>query len=160
MKAGNRSNLRIFLVFIILFSLSLSCKNEKYDVIPDVIVDFYIDLNDPEFFDLNAIGNFVFVSSSTNNIGYKAAGYDNNGIIIYRSQADEFIAYDRTCPHEYVLDGSSVAVGAEGIYAECPVCGSLYALPSFGTPTSGPSQYPLKLYKVRFNGQFIHVTNY
>ncbi|MDZ7738309.1 MAG: hypothetical protein U5K32_04385 [Bacteroidales bacterium] len=157
---GSESKLSIFLLICIV-SLSLSsCNKQKNDVIPDVTVDFYIDLTDPVFFDLNAIGNHVLVNYNTNNLGYKASGYDNNGIIIYRSQTDEFIALDRTCPHDYVLDGSSIAVNVDGIYAECPVCKSTYALPSFGTPTSGPSKYPLKMYRTNFNGQFVHVTNY
>ncbi len=157
---GLSSKLRIFLIICIFSLLQYACNNEKNDVIPDVLVDFYIDLNDPEFFNLNAIGNFVYINRSTNNMGYKASGFDDNGIIIYRSQNDEFIALDRTCPHDYILDGSSIAVDAEGIYAECPECGSTYALPSFGTPVSGPSKYPLKMYRTSFNGQFVHVTNY
>lgn len=157
---GLRSKLRIFLLICILSLFHITCNKEEYDVIPDVLVDFYIDLNDPEFFDLNAIGNFVLVNSSTNNLGYKASGYDNNGIIIYRAQVDEFIALDRTCPHDYALDGTSIAVDVDGIYAECPLCNSIYALPSYGTPTSGPSKYPLKMYRTSFNGQFVHVTNY
>lgn len=158
--SGPESKLSIFLLICIV-SLSLSsCNKQKNDVIPDVTVDFYIDLNDPEFFDLNAIGNHILVNYNTNNLGYKASGYDNNGIIVYRSQTDEFIALDRTCPHDYKLDGTSIAVNVDGIYAECPLCISTYALPSFGTPTSGPSKYPLKMYRTSFNGQFVHVTNY
>jgi len=155
-----RSKLRIFLLICIIFTFHSSCNNDENDVIPDVLVDFYIDLNDPEFFALNAIGNYVLVNSRTNNLGYKASGYDDNGIIVYRAQADEFIALDRTCPHDYVLNGSSIAVDVDGIYAECPVCESTYALPSFGTPTSGPSKYPLKMYRAVFTGQFVHVSNY
>lgn len=157
---GIISKLRIFLLICIFFLFHIACHNEENDVIPDVLVDFYIDLNDPEFFNLNAIGNFILVNSSTNNLGYRASGYDNNGIIVYRAQVDEFIALDRTCPHDYSLDGTSIAVTVDGIYAECPVCASQYALPSYGTPTSGPSRYPLKMYKTSFNGQFVHVTNY
>jgi len=158
--SGLRSKLRIFLLICIIPVIHYSCHKEENDVIPDVLVDFYIDLNDPEFFVLNAIGNHVMVNSNTNNLGYRASGFDNNGIIIYRAQADEFIALDRTCPHDYQLDGASIAVDVEGIYAECPLCASTYALPSFGTPSSGPSRYPLKMYRTRFDGQFVHVTNY
>ncbi len=157
---GLRPNLSIFFLICIISLFHTSCNKEANDVIPDVLVDFYIDLNDPEFFALNAIGNHVLINSSTNNFGYKASGYDDNGIIVYRAQADEFIALDRTCPHDYVLDGSSIAVNVDGIYAECPVCKSTFALPSFGTPTSGPSKYPLKMYRASFTGQFVHVTNY
>ena len=39
------------------------------DVIPDVYVDFTIDLLDPEFVNLTAIGNSDTVDASTNNWG-------------------------------------------------------------------------------------------
>jgi len=153
------SNLKFFLLSMVLLFILGSCNKEKLDVIPDVVVDFYIDLNDPVFFDLNAIGNHVLVDKTTNNLGYVAAGFDDNGIIVYRSQLDEFLAYDRTCPYDYAIKGLSIAVDVDGIYAECPECGSLFALPSFGSPSSGPSNYPLKVYKTSFSGQFVHVYN-
>ena len=136
-----------------------SCTKDELDVIPDVIIDFYIDLTDPLFFDLNAIANHVLIDRNTNNWGYTAAGFDDNGIIVYRAQADEFMAYDRTCPYDYAVKGSSIQVDVDGIYAVCPECDSHFALPSFGSPTSGPSNYPLKLYKTSFTGQFVHVYN-
>jgi len=152
-------------VFILFFTITLSllsCKKEKNDVIPDVYVDFYISLSDPLFFDLAVPLNFVYVNASTNNLGSKAAGYDNNGIIIFRSQEYEFLAFDRTCPHDYAVNSLSVQVNVEDmLYAVCPECKSKYALPNFGTPLSGSvSKYPLKNYKTSFDGVNVHVWNY
>ncbi len=141
-------------VFLILF-----CSRDKNDVIPDVYVDFYIDLNDPEFFDLNAVPNAVTVSYMTNNIGYRAAGYDSNGIIIYRADLYQFYAFDRTCPHDYAENGLSVKVNIDGIYAVCPQCSTYYALPAGGMPSSGPGRYPLKNYRTAFSGSVLHVWN-
>ncbi|MCD4768869.1 MAG: hypothetical protein K8R35_01715, partial [Bacteroidales bacterium] len=59
------SNLKIFLIISLLLAGNVSCNKDEYDVIPNVMVDFYIDLNDPLFFDLNAIGNHVLVNAST-----------------------------------------------------------------------------------------------
>ena len=53
-------------------------------MIPDVYVDFTLDLNDPEFVNLNAIGGLTLSIASTNNWGLSAAGFNSNGIIIYR----------------------------------------------------------------------------
>ena len=155
------SKITIFLVFVLILSLNESCTKTKQEVIPYVLVDFTISLNDPYFFDLNAVGNHVLVNSKTNNLGIYAAGYDGNGIIIYRAQLDEFFAFDRTCPHDYALDGTSVAVEIDDgeIFATCPTCGSKYALPSFGTPSEGPSKYPLKVYRTSVNGEYIRVYN-
>ena len=153
------SKLRIFLVITVLTFGVGSCNKDEYDVIPDVTVDFYIDLNDPLFVNLGAIGNSVLIDAGTNNIGQFAAGFDGNGIIVYRAQLDEFLAYDRTCPHDYALNQSSIRINVDGIFAICPECESNYALPGFGTPVSGPSKYPLKVYKTSFDGQYVYVYN-
>jgi nitrite reductase/ring-hydroxylating ferredoxin subunit len=139
---------------------SASC-NKKSDVIPDVYVDFTIDLNDPEFVDLNAVGGSDTVNYRTNNIGRGASGYGGNGIII-TAGADEFYAYDRTCPHDYAINDISVKVNIDAINfmrASCPRCGTTYELLAFGTPASGIGNYPLKNYKTSFDGRWIRVWN-
>jgi nitrite reductase/ring-hydroxylating ferredoxin subunit len=154
------SNLRIFLLSLTLLFLQTGCDKDKNDVIPDVYVNFYLDLNDPEFFALNAVANFFIVTSSTNNMGQNAAGFSGNGIIVYHAMPGEFLAFDRTCPHDYAGTEEAVKVNVEGIYAICPVCETNYALPSFGTPSAGPGRYPLKNYRTSFDGRFIRVWNY
>lgn len=154
------SKLRLFLLFSLLGCLSIMC-NRKNDVIPDVTVDFMLDINDPEFVELNAIGGAVTVSSSTNNWGRYAAGYAGNGIIISRG-VDEFYAYDRTCPHDYALDGSSIRIDIDPTgfaKAVCPKCKTTYELISYGTPASGVGRYPLKNYRTTFDGRYVRVWN-
>ena len=157
-----KPKITFFIVFLFLVSFLTSCSKDNNDVIPDAYIDFYISLNDPLFFDLSVPLGFEYVDASTNNLGSKAAGYDNNGIIIFRSQEYEFYAFDRTCPHDYALNGISVKVNVEDmLYAVCPECKSKYALPNFGTPVSGSvSRYPLKNYKTSFDGVNIRVWNY
>jgi nitrite reductase/ring-hydroxylating ferredoxin subunit len=154
-----KSKIAIFLLFVSIFIFVESCR-KKNDVIPDVYVDFYMDINDPEFFDLLAITGWDTVNYKTNNWGQDAAGFDNNGIIVYRALLDQFYAYDRTCPHDYFVNHKSVKVKVDGIFAICPDCGTQYALPNGGTPTKNSiGKYPLKNYKTSFNGQYIHVWN-
>jgi hypothetical protein len=88
-----------FIVFLPAFALT-SCGKADNDIIPDVYVDFTIDLMDPEFVSLSVIGISDTIDALTNNWGYRSAGYDGNGIIIY-SGPDEYFAYDRTCPHDF-----------------------------------------------------------
>jgi nitrite reductase/ring-hydroxylating ferredoxin subunit len=153
--------IRLFFLITAIMVITPSCEKEKNDVIPDVYVDFYVDLqSDIYFFDLaSALGNSVYVSSQTNNWGIKSAGYDGNGIIIYHALPDEYYAYDRTCPHCFVTSSISQAVDIDGIYAVCPRCSTTYALPSFGVKSSGPGQYPLKNYRAVLSGQYLHVWN-
>jgi nitrite reductase/ring-hydroxylating ferredoxin subunit len=156
---GLKAKIIIFLITVLTAVSLNSCKKSKYDVIPDVYVDFYINLNDPEFFDLNAPMNYKIITSKTNNWGSNSGGYNDNGIIVYRL-TDEFYAYDRTCPHDFAVNSKSIKLNIDGIYAVCPECGTTYALPSFGTPASGIGRYPLKNYKTSFNGQIVHVWHY
>jgi nitrite reductase/ring-hydroxylating ferredoxin subunit len=155
-----KSKIIFFLITAVIALSLISCEKNKNDVIPDVWVDFTMDLvNDIEFSDLAAIGNHVFVTYQTNNWGARSAGFDSSGIIVYRSLTEEFNAYDRTCPHDYAVNGLRIKVNVDFTIAICPKCSTNYALSAFGTPISGPGRYPLKNYKSSFNGQILHVWN-
>ena len=157
----SNSKVKNFLILALLLLSITGCRKSELDVIPDVLVDFTIDIQDPAFLALQAITNYVLVDQYTNNFGYRSAGFDGNGIIVYRSGMDEFLAYDRTCPHDYALNGLSIAVDtiAYENYVICPECNSKYVLPSFGAPSEGPSRYPLKIYRTSFDGRFVRVYN-
>ncbi len=139
-------------------TLSLGSCNKKNDVIPDTFVNFTLDLNDPEFVNLSAFGGSVTVDSRTNNWGAGAAGFDGNGIIICYG-VDEFYAYDRTCPHDYVNNSLSIKVNIDpgnSTIAICPKCGTKYGLTVGGTPASGVGRYPLKNYRTSYPGQLCY----
>jgi nitrite reductase/ring-hydroxylating ferredoxin subunit len=143
------------LFFILFFStvLLISCSKANNDVIPYSPVDFTIDLLDPEFVNLSVIGISDTIDASTNNWGYRSEGYDGNGIIIYCGP-DIYYAYDRTCPHDFAVNGLSIRVRInQSAVAVCPLCGTQYALSVYGTPISGPGKYPLKNYKTSFDGE-------
>lgn len=135
-----------------------SCIKNKNDVVPDVYVDFTLDLADPEFINLVSIGSDT-VNALTNNWGTGAAGFDGNGIIVYNGGDDYFYAYDRTCPHCWEVNGLSIRVKIDFTIATCPKCGTTYSLAASGTPVSGVGQYPLKNYKTSFDGRFVRVWN-
>lgn len=149
-----------FLILVTSFILILfSCNKDNNDVIPDVYVDFTIDLLDPEFAKLSVIGTSDTIDATTNNWGYRSAGYDGNGIIIYRG-ADEYYSYDRTCPHDFAVNGLSIRINVDFAVAECPQCGTKYSLSTYGVPLSGVGRYSLKNYRTSFDGsRFISVWN-
>jgi hypothetical protein len=151
----------IFFLIAIAFTMSLSSCNKKNDVIPDVTIDFRLDINDPEFTDLASFGGIALVNSKTNNLGIYAAGYNGNGIIVF-SGVEEFYAYDRTCPHDYATGGLSIKVNIDptnSLNAICPQCSTNYALAAGGTPSKGIGRYPLKNYKTSFDGRYVRVWN-
>ena len=151
----------LFLFTALLSVLIFSCKKSKNDVIPNVHVNFTINLADPEFISLNSIGETVAVNKFTNNFGYLAAGFAENGILIH-SGIDEFFAYDRTCPHDYVLNGSTIKIEIDkssSMFAVCPKCKTKYGLPVNGTPVEGTGRYPLKNYRTSYDGRRLRVWN-
>jgi nitrite reductase/ring-hydroxylating ferredoxin subunit len=133
-----------FIVAVPVLAVS-SCNEVNNDVIPDIYIDFTIDLQDPEFTNLSISGNSDTIDASTHNWGERAAGFDGNGIIIYTGP-DEFYAYDRTCPYDYVVNKLSIKVVVDISLAVCPYCGTSYSLAAFGIPASGVGKYPLKNY--------------
>ena len=159
------SKIRFFLITMTLVITLSSCNKNKNDVIPDAHVYFILDLNGPEFVNLNGITGSDTVNAQdprTNNWGNGAAGFDGNGIIIYRVGPDEFYAYDRTCPHDYAVNGLSIKVNIDFTYftlAVCPKCGTKYALSVGGTPYSGIGRYPLKNYRTSLDGRYVTVWN-
>ena len=144
------SNLHFFLIFSLLLSLfSSSCEKEEQHPVPDVYVNFIINLqDDPEFYSLRFQGASVTITRST--IGALSVGYNDNGIIIYNAGDGEFYAFDRTCPHDMP---ESIAVESDGNnLAICPQCGSKYVFPSMGAPSlDSPAKWPLKTYHAFYN---------
>jgi nitrite reductase/ring-hydroxylating ferredoxin subunit len=153
------SKISLFITILAL-SVTLSSCNKKNDVIPDAYVDFTLDLYD--FVNLSALGGSDTVDARDARISSGrdfAGGFNGNGIIIYRGP-DEFYAYDRTCPHDYAVNGLSVKVKVDFTLAVCPECGTTYALAAYGTPASGTGRYPLKNYRTSFEGRYLRVWNY
>jgi nitrite reductase/ring-hydroxylating ferredoxin subunit len=156
-----QSKISLFFIVLLLLVLLYSCKKNKNDVIPNVYIDFTINLNDPEFISLTSVGESVTVNRNTNNFGVRAAGFASNGIIIHRG-IDEFFAYDRTCPHDYALNESAIKIEIDkssSMFAVCPECKTKYGLPVNGTPVEGAGRYPLKNYKTSFDGRYLRVWN-
>lgn len=156
------SNVKIFFIIAVTLLFTMSCDREKNEVIPDITIDFTITFSDPEFFDLYySPGTSSLLSTAHRHLGLGTGGYDGNGIIVYNTglQGFEYSAYDRTCPHCYVTESSSVAVNIDGVYAVCPRCATNYALGASGLPQSGPGQYYLKNYRTSFTGYSVRVWN-
>jgi nitrite reductase/ring-hydroxylating ferredoxin subunit len=153
------SKIRFFSISSVIVFLLVSCEKNKNDVIPDVYVEFTIDLRD--YPSLESITGSAFVDANDMRISDRkyAGGFDGNGIILYRSNTDEILAYDRTCPHDYEVKGLSKKVNVDFTQAVCPECGTHYSLYSFGQSSADPGQYPLKNYKTSFSGYYVRVWN-
>ena len=136
--------LKILMIFIL--SITFSNCNTYQNPIPYEYIDVTIDLNKPEFFDLHAIGNYVYITG-----GYK-------GIIVYRNSTDEFSAYERTCT--YNLD-CRVSVDENGYNLIDTCCGSEFSLTMDGEVVKGPASIPLRKYQTIFypNNNSLRIMN-
>jgi hypothetical protein len=146
------SKIHFFTIFIVLPVIFYSsCKPEQQHPIPEVYVNFTINLEDsPDFYFLLTPSSAAIVYSYDIG-GAISLGFNNNGIIIYNNGDGEFYAFDCTCPHD-LPENAAVDVSAQNGMATCPRCGSQYVFPSMGAPTTdGPSHWPLKEYNAYYN---------
>ncbi|MBE9467248.1 MAG: hypothetical protein IMY72_02875 [Bacteroidetes bacterium] len=138
------TKLYLFFIFIAISFLFIRCDKSN---IPDIPVNFTIEIDDPLFLDLMVPGNHVFMK----NTGV-------NGLIIYRSGINEFLAYDRTCTYKPEDNCAVIDDKNSSILLQCPCCGSKFSL-DYGYPTDGEATKSLKKYNTNFDGTFLHVYN-
>ena len=139
----NRILFRI--AFFVLLLLTYSCDRENEHPVPFRYVDFSINVESTMHIELNTINGFAYYSG-----GYR-------GIIVYRASQDEFMAFDRACPHHPFEEHALVRVFDSPIAIDT-LCGSRFLLLD-GSVIDGPSRHPLKRYNTYFNYPYLQVTN-
>jgi hypothetical protein len=130
-----RSKIRFF--FISFMLVSAACK-DIHQVIPSVPVNISLDATT----ELAKLG----VGSAI--ICPKPGGY--MGIILYRKDIYEYVAYERTCTY-YPNDTSAVDIDSTGVFAVCKHCGSKFILLLNGDVNQSPARLPLKQYNTYFD---------
>jgi hypothetical protein len=139
----------------LLLTFLTGCVEETNDVIPDVPVNVTLPLI---HYNLTPASSLIVTNQMVSTL---SLGYNNNGIIVYMHNLNEFSAYDRTCPY-HVEESIPVVISENPLYAECPECHSLYQLWFDGFPTDkGPSRNPLKKYKTTYypNSNSLYIYN-
>lgn len=153
-----RMSSKIWLLLGVSALLLSNCKeddvNTNTDFFTPVQVYLNINLNLPNYTALGNVQGFV----------YEPGG--NRGIIIYHTVFNEFVAFDRTCPHNPGDSCSTVSVDSSSAFFRCgkynpawvPCCNSKFD-PATGSPLEGPAKRALKQYFVRQDGGNLIVTN-
>ncbi len=131
----------IIIIIVAGVALLSECDKDMKHPVPDVHVDFRIDLQIT--YKLNTIGGWEYFTG-----GYR-------GIVIYRASEDEFSAFDRACTHNIY---NSIVVNDPPI-AECEECGSSYLLID-GSVVNGPAKHQLKQYRTILDYPYLYVRNY
>jgi len=134
------SKLRLFFLIILLPFIFFRC--ETNNPVPEVYVNFIIELNSPIYISLNSVGNSIIIPNE---------GYKERGVIITRADFDRFIAYDATCTYDPEDEWGRVEIDETGVFAFDKNCHSKFSLLLEGTVMQGPASIPLKLYTVDYN---------
>ena len=120
-------------VYILSILFILSTCNTKDDYIQEVYVDIIVDLNLPEYSNLQASGNSIFIEGGV------------EGIIIYHGVGSHYNVYDRNCSYEPSLSCSKIDSVDAGI-AYCGCCTSAFLLSNDANVLNSPALLPLKAY--------------
>ena len=142
------SKLRLNFLIILIISIFFHC--ETNNPVPQVYVNFNIELSNPLYQSLLNVANAVYIENA-----------GNKGIIVIQTDIDEFAAFDATCTHDPEHEWGRVEIETNGIYASDKECGSQFSLMMNGAINKGPATYPLQAYIVDYNPnmRILHIHN-
>lgn len=122
-----------------------SCKKDNVTGVPPAFLDVTININLPEYADLQVPGGWVYMTGGS------------LGLIVYRKSVDEFIAMDRHCP---VVPANlcRVIVDESQIIARDTSCCEASFLLTDGSPIT-VSSFGLTTYHTSFNGTTLRIYN-
>ncbi len=127
-----KTKIQFIFIFFIIISVFFSCGYEQSDI-PNVPVNIRLDLNDPQYYELQVAGNAVYITGGV------------NGIIVYHRSSDDFVAYERTCPHDPAC--GKVTFDEDAFFAQDTICCfSKFSLDIDGAVVEGDSKFPLRIY--------------
>lgn len=133
---------RLLIVFILFFT---ACGKDR-NVIPNVLVDITVNINNPGYINLTVTGGNMYFSGGS------------RGIICFRKSTDEFIAFDRHCPYEPEESCGILSVQSDNVTMRCACCASTFSLFD-GSLQSGPAFQPVRIYKTEFDGTILRIYN-
>lgn len=136
----------IFVTTVVTATAFFSCKKDVRHEIPNVYVNLYIDPNSTMYFQLNTVGGWLHLTG-----GYR-------GITVYRASVDEFVCFERTCPHDADQESAYVDVDQNGLTLTCKTCSSQFLILD-GSVVTGPATIPLKKYNNTYDGLVLHIYN-
>nr|WP_121270831.1 hypothetical protein [Pedobacter schmidteae] len=132
----------ILLLVVLLF---VRCGKENL-VIPNVPVNFSLQLTDPRLLRLSSPGGAVAFEN-----------YGVAGIVIYRTLSGGYVSYDR-CSTVNPEKKCAVVLDDPSFTVTDKCSGAKYLLED-GSPAKAPAQLALKRYNTVIAGNTIHVTN-
>ena len=136
------------LLLLILLIPFLSCeKNDTNDILPNVPVNVIIDLNLPQYIDLQTPSGWSYASG-----GLKGILIQNTGI-----GSQPFKAFDRACPNN---DCNSPMIFDGSLKFKCPCDDSEYSIIDGSPQTSGYSHFAREYRVNLINSSTLNITNF
>lgn len=132
----------------ILFIALCSCeKNEVIDVLPDIIVDELIDLNLPQYINLQTPSGWAYTSG-----GLKGIVVINNG-----AGNQPFKAFERACPNN---DCNSPMTFDGSLKLKCSCDESEYSIIDGSPQTAGNTNFAREYRVLKINASTLNITNF
>ncbi|MGB8704497.1 MAG: hypothetical protein WCD31_05680 [Gillisia sp.] len=142
-------NKNLLYLFLALCCFSCSKDNSLRNnnpYLPKVSFNLQLDLNLPEYNNLNFPGN-----------SYVTYNYGIKGVVVYNINNSQYTAFELSDPNHQLQDCSRLTVN--GVIATCHCDdGNQYNILT-GELTSGTGQYALKPYRVVKNGNYLLISN-
>lgn len=139
-------------LFYAIFSVFLTSCSADDDVridnpnLPNIRVSFQLDLNLPQYNQLNFPGN-----------SFVTYNYGINGVAVYNVNNSIYTAFELTDPNHIPSDCSVLSLNGTEATCNCND-GNVYTIIS-GQQIKGQGQYPLKPYRVVRVGNILEVSN-
>jgi len=143
------SPLTIALILLTSCSSDENTAPDNNNFLPDIGVNIPVNLNLPEYNRLKFPGG---------SYEFRDIGIDNNGVIVYNIDGNQFTAFDLTDPNHPIKDCSKLIV--KGIEASC-TCddGNVYDILT-GQRRKNPGQgFTLRPYIATKNGNSLFIRN-
>lgn len=135
----------VFSVFLIGCSADDDVRMNNPNL-PDIRVSFQLDLNLPQYNQLNFPGN-----------SFVTYNYGVNGVAVYNVNNSIYTAFELTDPNHIPRDCSILSLNGTEAVCNCDD-GNVYTIIS-GQQIEGQGQYPLKPYRVVRVGSILEVSN-
>ncbi len=117
------------------------------DPIPFVpFSEIYINLSLPAYVPLKLDGGSMPIDGGV------------RGIILYRVDADTYLAYERNCSFQPNEACATVDIHISQLYMFDPCCGSTFSFAN-GTPLGGVAWRPLRRYRTQVNSEILTITD-
>ncbi len=141
--------MKYLILFFSLIFLS-SCKDDFVDnnkYLPNIAVNFSVDLNLPEANGLLTVGGFA-----------KFPDKGIRGVIVFNNGLDNYVAFDLACPHIPLQDCSTMTFNQGDLFMKC-ICDDEKFSKLDGSPLNPNITYAARMYLVEKSGNSLFIHN-